>query len=159
MGRTTSVAPPDGSTATTSYSANSSTLIKTVIDAAGKKRTLASDGQGRLKKVTEDPSGLNYSTTYTYDALDNLKTVTQGSQTRTFNYDGLSRTLSAANPESGTTTYTYPVTGALCAGDPSVVCTRKDARSVTTTYAYDALNRVTSKSYSDGTPPRIFLLR
>ncbi|MGH9655852.1 MAG: RHS repeat domain-containing protein [Bryobacteraceae bacterium] len=29
---------------------------------------------------------------------------------------------------------------------------RTDARGVTTTYAYDALNRLTGKSYSDGTP-------
>jgi RHS repeat-associated protein len=33
------------------------------------------------------------------------------------------------------------------------VTSRKDARGITTTYAYDPLNRLTSKSYSDGTTP------
>ena len=41
----------------------------------------------------------------------------------------------------------------LCSGDPNAVCRRTDARGITTTYAYnDPLNRLTSKSYSDGTP-------
>ena len=34
----------------------------------------------------------------------------------------------------------------------SNVLTKTDARGVTTTFAYDELNRVTSKTYSDGTP-------
>ena len=34
--------------------------------------------------------------------------------------------------------------------------TKKDARGITTTYAYDALNRLASKSYSDGTPTANF---
>ena len=50
LGRTTSVTYPDGSAATTSYSGNSST----VTDAAGKTRTLVSDGLGRLTSVTEN---------------------------------------------------------------------------------------------------------
>jgi YD repeat-containing protein len=152
LGRTTSVAYADGSTASTSYSGDTST----VTDAAGKTRTLTSDGLGRLTSVAEDPSGLNYSSSYTYNALNDLLTVSQGSQTRTFVYDSLSRLTSATNPESGLTSYTYPSsTGSgICSGDPSSVCTRTDARSIITTYTYnDALNRLTSKSYSDGTTP------
>ena len=41
-------------------------------------------------------------------------------------------------------------------GNPSAPCSRTDARSITTTYAYDALNRLTSKTYSDGTPTATF---
>ena len=147
LGRTTSVASPDGSTATTSYSG----LSSTVIDGAGKKRTLTYDNLGRLASVTEDPSGLNYSSTYTYYLTDDLNTVTQGSQTRTFGYDSLSRLTSALNPESGTTSYTYPTSSGsgICSGDPSLPCTRTDNRSITTTYSYDALNRLTGKSYND----------
>jgi len=145
LGRTISVAHPDGSTTSTSYGASSNTYCSTVSDPAGKQRTLCSDALGRLLNVTEAGS---YATSYTYDGLDDLLTVTQGGQTRTFSYDSAKRLLSAANPESGTTSYTYD-------GDSNVV-TRQDARGITTTYAYDAINRVTSKTYSDGTPTATF---
>ena len=54
-----------------------------------KARRTAADALGRLTQVVEDPSGLGYSTAYDYDVLNNLKTVTQGVQTRTFTYDSL----------------------------------------------------------------------
>jgi len=82
---------------------------------------------------------------YTYDALNDLTSVTQGAESRSFIYDSLSRLTSATNPESGTTSYTY---------DPdSNPITKTDARGITTTYAYDALNRVTGETYSDSTYP------
>ena len=64
----------------------------------------------RLVGVVEDPGGsphLNYATTYTFDALDNLKGVNQSGRMRSFAYDSLKRLTSAMNPESGTVTYTY----------------------------------------------------
>ncbi len=51
--------------------------------------------------------------------------------------------MSATNPESGLTQYTYDGNGNLH--------TRQDARSITATWSYDALNRQTSVSYSTGT--------
>ena len=82
--------------------------------------------------------------------------MTQGSQTRTYNYDMLSRLTSATTPEAAyNTKYFYYTTAsnALCSGDPSAVCRRVDERGITTTYTYnDALNRLTQKTYSDGTP-------
>ncbi len=58
-----------------------------------------------------------------------------------------------ANSASGTTSSFYTTsTGSLCSGNPQAVCRHTDARSITTTYAYDAENRVTSKTYSDSTP-------
>jgi YD repeat-containing protein len=56
----------------------------------------------------------------------------------------LKRLTRAINPESGTVDYTYD--------ENSNLKTKLDARSITTTYDYDALNRVTSRSYSDNTP-------
>jgi YD repeat-containing protein len=61
----------------------------------------------------------------------------------------LGRLTSAVTPEAGTTSYSYAVSGSLCSGAPTAPCSRTDARSITTTYAYDALNRLTSKSYND----------
>ena len=82
-----------------------------------------------------------YKTGYVYDPLNNLATVNQGAQTRSFTYSSLSRLLSAQNPESGTILYAYDPNGNLTS--------KKDARNITTAYTYDALNRVTMRSYDD----------
>jgi len=115
----------------------------------------------QVKQVTE-PGGLN--TAYSYDLLGNLLTTAQdgGSsnsslwRTRTFAYDSASRLLSATNPETGTISYSYLSNGSSCAGDPTLPCSKTDARGVVTTYNYDALNRLKSKTYSDGTLPAVF---
>jgi YD repeat-containing protein len=74
---------------------------------------------------------------------------------RLFRYDGLSRLYFAGNPESGFTCYgttdgTPPGPG-NCTPDYDAngnLLAKTDARGVTTNYAYDALNRLTSKTYS-----------
>ncbi len=111
-------------------------------------------------------------TDYTYDALDDLTKVNQigipGTDTprvRTFNYDSLSQLTQAFNPESGwvcygTTPSNAPANGTNCTplydGNGNLTA-RTDARGIKTSYAYDALNRLTSKSYSDGTPTSAFV--
>ena len=123
-------------------------------DPAGKTRRSLLDGLGRLVRVDEptgSPGALgatgspNQATSYSYNALDNLTRVTQGSQTRTFAYDSLSRLTSASNPENRPSptgvsfTYTYDNNGNLTQ--------RTDARSVVTSYTYDRLDRLTRRSY------------
>jgi hypothetical protein len=56
----------------------------TVTDQAGKARKSVTDALGRLASIYEDPSGWNYQTSYSYDVLDDLITVNQGLQTRSF---------------------------------------------------------------------------
>jgi YD repeat-containing protein len=68
--------------------------------------------------------------------------VQGGSHNRSFVYNSLKQLISSTNPESGTVTYTYDSDGN--------VLTKKDARSLTTTYSHDALNRLTGKTYSNG---------
>ena len=69
--------------------------------------------------------------------------MTQGVQTGSFVYSSLSRLTSATNPESGTISYLYDNSGNL---------TKKtDARGYIDC-VYDALNRITTRTYSDGTP-------
>src|SRR4029077_6409612 len=81
-------------------------------------------------------------------------------QTRSYTYDELSRITSKTEPESGTTCFYYTTSGGtcgasgsgtLCSGDPTAVCRKTDARGITTIYAYDAINRLTGKDYTDGT--------
>ena len=124
----------------------------TMRDQANKQRRSTVDGLGRLIKVDEmfeAPSTAVYATTtYGYDARGNLKAVSQGGgqQTRNFSYDGLSRLVSAINPESGRVDYQYDLASNLTQ--------KTDARvpAVVTTYGYDSLNRVRTRTYSDGTP-------
>jgi RHS repeat-associated protein len=135
-GRVTTVVNPDNASASSFYNGNQ----VTVIDQAGKRRRSETDALGRLIRITEDPGGLNYDTSYSYDALGNLLQVAQGSQTRSFGYDSLSRLTSATNPENGPVKYDY---------DPNGNLTEKtDARRVRTTITYDALNRAISKVYT-----------
>jgi RHS repeat-associated protein len=151
MNRLVSVTTPDGAVATTIYSANNTKMTDPALIA---RRSLT-DGAGRLVRVDEPDGNGNLgavtapaqATNYVYDALDNLMSVTQGTQPpRTFGYDSLKRLTSANNPESGTVAYDYDNNGNLLH--------KTDSRSpaVTTTHAYDALNRVTSRTYSDPTP-------
>jgi len=130
----------------TTYSPDTTNLVfcNTTVDEASISRTNCIDGLGRLIRATEN--GISTTTTYAYDALDSLISVTQpGSTARTFSYSSLKRLISATNPESGTTSYTYDANGN--------VATRTDARGVLTTYGvYTALDQVSSKTYSDGTP-------
>jgi YD repeat-containing protein len=164
LSRTTTVTKQDGSQVLTGYTTN----CTTVTDEAGKARKSCADGLGRMTGVREDPAGLNYETDYGYDVLGNLLTVFQKGgdsnqnhwRHRTFAYDSLSRLTSSTNPESGTITYSYQNGTALCAGDLADVCSKTapapnqpGSATVTTTYNYDVLNRLTQTSYNDGTTP------
>ena len=143
--------PPDSGT-NSNWSGSVTTVyaseVTTVTDQAGKKRRSVTDGLGRLIRVDEPDANGNLdvngvpaqSTSYSYDTLDNLITVTQGTQTRTFVYDSLKRLTSATNPESGTITYQYDANGNLTQ--------KTDARGVISAYVYDALNRNTSVTYT-----------
>jgi YD repeat-containing protein len=152
LGRAASVIQSDASAVVTSYAGN----CTTVADEAGKARQSCVDALGRMTGVWEDPAGLNYETDYFYDALGNLTNVTQkgsnsaNARSRTFAYDSLSGLTSAANPESGTITYAYDADGnAVTKTAPKY--NQTGSATVTTTYLYDKLNRLTKKSYSDGT--------
>ena len=146
---------PDNSALTTAYCGNS-TLVT---DPTGKWRRSLTDAFGRLIEVDE-PNAIGATvastgcvgasepiriTSYSNDAVGNLTQVLQnGSHTRTFTYDSMSRLQTSTNPETGQISYTWDSDGNLA--------TKKDARSITTTYGYDALNRLTSEAYSNGDP-------
>jgi RHS repeat-associated protein len=99
-----------------------------------------------------------WTTFYTYNALDDLTGVTQNgsdsstARVRTFQYDSLSRLTLATNPESGTLNYTYDANGNV-ATRIAPAPNQTGTATLTTTYKYDVLDRLTSKTYSDGTTP------
>jgi YD repeat-containing protein len=132
----------------------------TVIDQAGKQRRSFSDALGRLAQVDElNTDGTLYASSfYSYNALDDLVKVAQGGQSRFFMYDGLKRLIRASNPEQSanaglalfdpatgnsqwSTGYSYDASGNLQQ--------KTDARAIQTTFAYDGLNRVISRLYSN----------
>ncbi len=159
LGRTISIATPDGATLSATHSGTTTTTT----DASGRSRQMIADVLGRTVAVVEAPglASFAYRTDYDYDLGGNLVRVRQGSQTRSFKYDGLGRlvreriperdanpALSLADPVTGNaswdTAYEYD------AGNRMV--RRTDARGVTTTHHHDALDRLIETSYSDGTP-------
>lgn len=155
IGRLKSVTRPDGNVVSATYSGN----CVTYLDEANKQRKQCSDGLGRITSVFEPDTSnsLTWETDYQYDVLDNLTGVIQkgGSgnsgdwRIRSFSYDGLSRMTQENTPEGGIVNYSY---SGSCSGSPAQVCSRTDARGTATTYAYDTLHRLTSRTYSDGTP-------
>lgn len=102
-------------------------------------------------------------TTYIYDTLGNLTSVTQGAQSRSYQYDGLSRLTQETTPEAGTVTLSYLSSGAQCSGDPSSPCSRTapapnqtGSATVTTTYLYNTANQLKQTTHSDTTGTEIY---
>ncbi|HYJ86711.1 MAG TPA: S8 family serine peptidase [Pyrinomonadaceae bacterium] len=118
--------------------------VMTVRDERGRRRKITKDVLGRLKQVDE----LNwdqsiYSTTaYTYNAGDQITSINQGGQIRSFVFDGHGRLLSRTTPEQGATNYTY-------LGDDNVQ-TITDARGAAATFSYNNRGLATNITY--GTP-------
>jgi RHS repeat-associated protein len=158
LGRTKSVTKPDGSVATTTYSSNQTT----VTDEVGNQRTNQNDALARLTYVWEAPNvtGYNFETIYQYDALNDLLNVTQNgsnlsyARVRSFVYDSLARLTSATNPESGTITYSYDLNSNLST-KVAPKANQTGTTNTTTSYTYDALNRLTKKTYSSPTGPEV----
>jgi RHS repeat-associated protein len=152
---------PDNSTLSTAY-CFPSTLVT---DPTRRWRRSRVNALGQLVEVDEPNAigatvassgcpGSNdpvWATAYTNDVLGNLTQVVQnGSRTRMFNFDSLSRMTSSSNPETSAISYSY--------NPDNTVGSRTDSRQspVTTSYFYDPLHRVTGVSYSNGDPSLSF---
>lgn len=116
--------------------------VVTIRDERGRRRRLTTDGLGRLKQVEE----LNWNqtvystTTYTYNARNQLKQINQAGQTpRTLEYDGLGRLWRRTTPEQGLTTYSY--------NRDDTLNTITDARGATQTFTYNNRHLVLSITY------------
>jgi YD repeat-containing protein len=142
------------------YSGNTETFK----DESRKSWTSTADSVGRLTKVVE-PGG--FETIYVYDPLGNLNSVSQrgaqgeAARVRTFSYDSSSRLICSSNPETNSGLANQPV----CPSDATATMPtgatiysydgngnlkyKTDARGVITSYTYDALNRVLSKTYTN----------
>jgi len=176
LSRVIQVTHPDNTSANNTYTGRAVLSADEGNGAHNVSRISQTDALGRLIYVCEvtsqeqqgasnntpsscnlDVSGTGFLTTYGYDAsnsngpLESLTSVIQGGISRSFVYDSLGELRSAYNPESGTTTYSYDNDGNLISKTSPLE--NQQTGTVTTTYVYDHLNRLTGKSYSDGTTP------
>jgi YD repeat-containing protein len=151
LGRRTRVTNTDNTFSTTVYKVPG---IVEITDERNVLRRKHFDGYGRLAKVEEfNNGGMEiYTTTYEYDAVGSLETVTNhlGHVTRMV-YDTLGRKIAMCDPNMGTapgiTTCTTASVGAWVytyspAGD---LLTQTDAKNQTLCFSYDALGRPMTK--------------
>ena len=98
---------------------------------------LAYDALNRLKQVTDALGG---ATRFGYDGLDQLASVTDPRNLTTrYTTSGLGTTSVQVSPDTGTTTRTFDAAGNLVR--------ETDARRITLSYSYDALNRLRTIRY------------
>jgi RHS repeat-associated protein len=125
------------------YDANGN--LDTTTDAQNRVTDNDYDPLNRLQRTLQDVGGIEAETTFEYDTQDNLIKVTDPKGLDTdYTYNAFGDLLTLSSPDTGTTTYTYDGAGNRK--------TQTDARGITATYGYDALNRLTSITYSDGSP-------
>jgi RHS repeat-associated protein len=139
-----------------------STNVTTFTNEVGNSWVRTVDSFGRLTNVTEPAPGGNVSTAYTYDGLGNVQSIIQAgnsgngeaARSYAFNYDSLSHLITSISPEAGATCYGVRRLGTLghpneCIGGYDANGNRlykTDARGVTVSNTYDALNRLLSTS-------------
>jgi RHS repeat-associated protein len=162
LGRVKTVTNPDSSTVQKAYSGRAAEVTDEGNGTRSVQRISQSDGLGRLTSVCEvssttltfgtsnvpaacgqDISATGFLTSYQYDALGNLLSVSQGSlNPRTFVYDSLSHLTSSVNPESGTMSYTYDANGNMVLSKGPAPNQTNPAVTGGNGYSYDALNRL-----------------
>jgi RHS repeat-associated protein len=171
LGRSKTVTHSDGTSASVSYAGLASRITDEGNGSFNVSRILQKDGLGRLSGVCElyngaplqgsggtpaacnlDIAGTGFLTTYGYDTLGNLTSVTQGAQGRAYAYDSVSRMTSETTPEAGTVTYTYNADSLLATTTRPAANQASASVTWTTTDAYDALHRLTGKTYTSSDP-------
>src|SRR5690242_14852871 len=119
----------------------------------------ASNLRGNGPAVAGCGGGIMESGVLARDACNGLGFLTPATQgtlvNRTLSYDSLSRLTSESHPEwgSGAMTYTYNSDSLMTKRTRPAPNQSKPAITVDTTYAYDELHRLRTKTYSDGTTP------
>lgn len=151
LGRKVKTTFPDGSYAALSFTPQSTT----VIDPNGHQTIQVTDSRGRIVRV-ENYTGatgqaqaypatalmLYASTTYSYDLLGNLRTVTDAKNNVTsMTYDALGRKLTMSDPDMHYVSYEYNALGQLLK--------QTDAKNCAFAFTYDVLGRPLTKAQAN----------
>jgi RHS repeat-associated protein len=135
--RLTKTSYPDGTSETTDYDAEGNEVART--DRGGRTTRMEYDALGRLVKTTY-PDGT--SETSEYDAAGRIvATVDRRGKRATMDYDAAGRQTASVDASGRRTTQTYDENGNR---------TSVTADGSTTSYEYDALNRLTRTTWPDG---------
>jgi RHS repeat-associated protein len=117
--------------------------VTAVQDPRNLTTTYGLDGLGNVLNQSSPDSGL---TNATYDSAGNLKTKTDArGKTTAYAYDALNRVISVAYASGTPTTFEYDGGSGPYPGSVGKL-TRMTDESGTTTFVYDALGRLTSRS-------------
>jgi YD repeat-containing protein len=141
LGRVTSLRPAGLPASTSSYTASTTELIATAIDANGNQTQTFTDVMGRVVRSARQSSncvGGWCTTLMEYDAAGRLlRTTDPGGNIMLVAYDGLGRKTEMTDPDMGHWTYEYDNNGNL---------TRQvDAKGQVIQMSYDVLNRLKVK--------------
>ncbi|MDO8444571.1 MAG: RHS repeat-associated core domain-containing protein [Deltaproteobacteria bacterium] len=147
VGRPIEITNPDNTKVKSCYD----DWVTVTIDASSHKKRMTKDAYGRLIKVEEytgtystcdTGAGVPYAaTTYAYDVLGNLLSVTDArSNQTTMTYDTLGRKTYMHDPDMGNWNYYYDANGNLTS--------QVDYMGQWIYFQYDALNRLRQKDYS-----------
>ena len=130
------------------YDANGN--LTKITDGLKRAHDMKYDPLQRLKQLQQPAPALGAArptTSFTYDALDQLQSVTDPRSLVTrYTVDGLGKRTALSSPDSGQTTATFNSLG--------FISTSTDARGIVTKYDYDLDNRLTSITYGS-TPYRL----
>jgi YD repeat-containing protein len=126
----------------TTFAYSTTTPTTTVTDPLGLQTVLTYDTNGQLTKISAPPATTGATPQlyqFTYDALgDVLTTVAPSGATTTYTYDANGNQLTAVDPAGDTVTRTYGAANQLLTETVSPAA----GVSLTTRYAYDALNHL-----------------
>ncbi|MBS7705573.1 RHS repeat-associated core domain-containing protein [Chelatococcus asaccharovorans] len=137
---------PDNSTVTTSYQASPDAFDQTtVVDELGRTTITHHDPYGNTVFLDRFNAGVRNRMSMQYDAVDRLFRVTdQPGNLWVYGYNSLSNRVSALDPNLGQWWYAYDLAGNLT--------WVTDAKGQHTTYTYDGLKRVKTKTLLATTP-------
>jgi RHS repeat-associated protein len=141
IGRQTSRILPDGATETFAYDAVGNVIRRT--DFNGVTTTYTYDVNDRVTRRTY-PDGI--SVTFTYTATGRRSSVTDSRGVTTYTYDDRDRLIAKAVPEGWTLRYAWDASGNRIA----LTADLGDQGEHTTSYAYDALGRMTTVTDARG---------
>ncbi len=139
---------PLGNTTTFTYDPTGD--LKSRADANIHATSYDYNAAGELTKVTAPDLT---TTSYTYDAVGNPTSRTDALlRITSFDYDAANRRTKITSPLAQIWTYSYDAAGNLTSVTDAAGNVTPAPGDGNTTFAYDALNRLTSIDYSDATP-------
>jgi YD repeat-containing protein len=136
------------------YDANANIVSQTDMASGQRTKSMAYDGLNRLVSATS--SLWDVAETYTYDALNNIRTLTTGGQLSTYKYGAADNLLSSVSRPTDLLSFGYDERGNVI-NKNGVVFTFDQANRLTQIgghddFVYDAAGRRVKKSPTSGRP-------